>query len=195
MAFFLLVLNFLLVPTGPLFFIVQSLSPGLGWCHLCSIRAWQNNGERWEGALTGSVLEWQIGVTGAGFAPFLGRNLNISSQPFCGNLQLAKDFCANSPGFTSVWWWRFFPSVWQFWMMCNNFSDHDLIGELGLSENWLKIWVLEKFLQSCYHVRCDMGFVLCVSEHWPFSFCHFTPLVCHLASRDFIIMKVLILLQ
>lgn len=77
--------------------------------------------------------------------------------------------------------------------MCNNFSGHDLFGELGLSENRLKVWVIEKFLQSYYHLRCDMGFILLsVFLHIGPSSCHFKPLVCHLASQDFTIMNVLI---
>lgn len=61
--------------------------------------------EQWavmgRGSDSGSCWEDQLESLGLGLL-LLGQNLKISSQPFCGSLQLAKAFCANSPGFTSV---------------------------------------------------------------------------------------------
>lgn len=195
-AFFVLVLNFLLVPIGPSLFIVQSLSPGLGWCHLCSIRAWQNNGGKWEEVLA----QTRVGMA------------NWSHWGWVCSFWVQIWIFHHNP-FVAVWNWErlsvliplvlslcdgedFPPSVWQCWLMCNNFSDHDVFGELGLSENWLKILVLHEFLRNCYHFRCDMSFILLsLFLHISPSFCHFKPLVCHLAGHDFTIMKVLIFLQ
>lgn len=114
-------MNFLLKPIGPLFFIVPSFAvprvwvPGLGWCPLCSIRAWQNNGEKCEEVLT----QARVGTANWSHLPcqlglgllLLASNVDISSQCFCGSLELAKTFCANFPGFTLCVMVRIFPSV------------------------------------------------------------------------------------
>lgn len=149
------------MPTGPLFFIVQSLSAGLGWCHLCSIRAWQNNGEKWGGVV---LTQARVGMTNCSHwgwvCSFWVKIWILHHNPFvavCNWQRLSVPIPLVLPLCDGE---DFPPSVWQCWLMCNNFSDHDLFGELDLSENWLKFWVLEKFLQSCYHVRCDMGFIL-----------------------------------
>lgn len=109
------------MPIGPSFFIVRSFAvpwvwvPGLGWCHLGSIRAWQNNGEKCEEVLT----QARVGTADRSHLPcqlglgllFFGWNVNISSQPFCGSSELAKTFCANSPGFPLCVMVKIFPSV------------------------------------------------------------------------------------
>lgn len=177
---------------GPLLLIVQSWSPGLAWWHLCSIRAWQNNGQKWEGVVTQAHVgrtNWSHWGWVCSFWVKIWIFPRSPSVAVCNWQRLSVLI----PLVLPLCWWGYPPSAWQCWLMCNKFCDHDLFGEPGLSESWLKIWVLKNLLQSCYHLRCGVGLhsSLCVSAHWPF-FLHFRPLVCHLASHDFTIIKVLI---
>lgn len=130
------------MPIGPSPCIVRSFAvpgvwvPGLGLCCLCSIRAWQNNGEKCEKVLTQahvwtanwSHLACQLGLG----LLLLGWNVNVSSQPLCVSLQLAETSCANSSTSTLCRMARiFFPGVGQCWLMCTT----------SLTRMWLINWV------------------------------------------------------
>lgn len=59
------------------------------------------------------MLELPIGAQlGLGLL-LLGRNVNISSQPLCGSLELAKTFWANSPGLTVCMTVRILSPEWD----------------------------------------------------------------------------------
>lgn len=185
------------MPMGPSCFIVRSCTvprawvPGLGWCCLCSIRAWQNNGEERKEVLTQAhvgTANWS--PAGAGFAPFRSKCEHFITTALR-QFGTGKDFLGKFP-----WSYRlhdgedFVPRVGWCRLMHNNFSDHDALDELGESEKQFKIRALQKLLQNCCQLRRNTGLILlAVLLLSGASFCHFKPLVCHLASRDFTIMK------
>lgn len=108
----MLLVNFLLMPIGPLFCIVRSSAvpwvgvPGLGLCPLCSIRAWQNNGEKCERVLTQAhvwMADWShlAGQLGLGLLLW-GWNVNISSQLLLCQFETGRAFLSKFPHFYSL---------------------------------------------------------------------------------------------
>lgn len=172
-----------------------SLSPGVGL-----VLSVQHQGltEQWRGTQRGSdsgscwncQLEPLTLPAGAGCAPFRSKCEHFITTALW-QFGTGKDFLCKFP-----WSHRrhdgedFVPRVGWCRLMHNNFSDRDAFDELGESEKQFKIRALQKVLQNCCQLRRNTGLILlAVVLLSGASFCRFKPLVCHLASHDFTVMK------